>query len=152
MATLQQIILSLPIGKANAMKVPSFERAIGNQPTGTNNDQTRREVKEAIIGNHVPIGSSSQRGYWLIDSDAECQEIKDRLNATIRDYKPNATRLSEAGNAEKRQKHRVTLGLSKSKISALKLKRLKGRDQRVRERKIRLTMASIWIGQTAGSR
>jgi len=86
MATLQRIIRSLPIGKANAVKVPAFERAIGNQPSGTNNDQTRREVKEAIISNGIPIGSSSQRGYWLIDSDAECEEIVDRINATIRDY------------------------------------------------------------------
>jgi len=87
MATLQQIILALPVGKTNAMKVPVFERAIGNQPSGTNNDQTRREVKEAIVVHDIPIGSSSQRGYWLIDSDAECQEIVDRQNATIRDYK-----------------------------------------------------------------
>jgi hypothetical protein len=86
MATLQRIILSLPIGKANAVKVPDFERAIGNQPSGTNNDQTRREVKDAIISNRIPIGSSPQRGYWLIDSDVECREIVDRINATIRDY------------------------------------------------------------------
>lgn len=86
MATLQQIIFALPVGKANATNVPTFERAVGNQPSGTNNDQTRREVKEAIISNEIPIGSSSQRGYWLIDSDGECQEIVDRLNATIRDY------------------------------------------------------------------
>ena len=86
MATLQRIILSLPIGKTNAMKVPIFERAIGNQPSGTNNDQTRREVKDAIISNDIPIGSNSQRGFWLIDSDDECREIVDRINATIREY------------------------------------------------------------------
>lgn len=86
MATLPRIIRSLPIGKAHAVKVSVFERAIGNQPSGTNNDRTRREVKDAIINNHIPIGSSSQRGYWLIDSDAECREIVDWINATIRDY------------------------------------------------------------------
>ena len=86
MATLRQIILSLPVGKAYAMRVPAFEREIGNEPSGTNNDQTRREVKDAIMGNDIPIGSSSQRGYWLIDSDAECQEIVGRVNATIADY------------------------------------------------------------------
>ena len=32
MATLQQIISSLPVGKTNAMKVAAFENAIGNQP------------------------------------------------------------------------------------------------------------------------
>jgi len=86
MAPMQQIILSLPIGKANAMKVPAFERAIGIQPSGTNNDQTRREVKEAITSDEIPIGSSSQQGYWLIVSASECREIEKRLNATIRDY------------------------------------------------------------------
>ncbi len=83
MATLQQIITALPVGKTNAVSVPAFEQAIGNQPSGTNNDQTRREVKSAIYDNDIPVGSSPHAGYWLIDSDAECQEIVDRLNATI---------------------------------------------------------------------
>ena len=62
MATLQQIIAALPIGKANAMKVPVFEQAIGNQARGTNDDQTRREVKSAIYDNEIPIGSSPPVG------------------------------------------------------------------------------------------
>jgi hypothetical protein len=104
MATLQQIILSLPVGKNKAMKVPAFERAIGTQPRGTNNDQTRREVKEAIVGNDIPIGSSSQRGYWLIDSDAECQEIVDRLNATIRDYEEKRDAIVRGWTRRQRSK------------------------------------------------
>ncbi len=83
MATLQQIIAALPVGKANAMRVSDFEQVIGNQPSGTNNDQTRREVKSAIYDNDIPVGSNPNAGYWLIDSDAECQEIIDRLNSTI---------------------------------------------------------------------
>lgn len=83
MATLQTIIAALPVGKNNAMNVPDFEQAIGNQPTGTNNDQTRREVKSAICDNDIPVGSSPPVGYWLIDSDAECQEIVNRLDSTI---------------------------------------------------------------------
>nr|WP_319494844.1 hypothetical protein [uncultured Desulfobacter sp.] len=83
MATLQQIIAALPIGKSNAMKVADFENFIGNQPSGTNNDQTRREIQNAIHNAEVPIGSSPQKGYWLIDSDAEYQEVIDRLNSTI---------------------------------------------------------------------
>ena len=75
MATLQQIISALPVGKGHAMKVPTFERAIGNQPKGTNNDQTRREVKEAIVRHSIPIGSNPHKGYWLIDSDTECREV-----------------------------------------------------------------------------
>ncbi len=59
MATLQQIIAALPVGKTNAMKVSDFEQAIGNQPSGTNNDQTRREVKSAIYGNEIPVGVKS---------------------------------------------------------------------------------------------
>jgi len=86
MATLQQIITALPVGKANALKVPDFERIIGNQASGTNNDQTRREVADAILSNEIPIASNPQRGYWLIDSDAECQEVVDRMDAMIRAY------------------------------------------------------------------
>lgn len=58
MATLGQIIAAFPIGKAQAMKVPAFEKAIGNHPSGTNNDQIRREVKETIVNHTIPIGSN----------------------------------------------------------------------------------------------
>ena len=85
MATLQQIIAALPVGKNNAQNVATFEQAIGNQNTGTNSDQTRREVKNAIHNNDIPVGSNSHAGYWLVDSDLECQEIIDRLNSTIND-------------------------------------------------------------------
>ncbi|MFH2064215.1 MAG: hypothetical protein ABIK15_03320 [Pseudomonadota bacterium] len=86
MATLRQIIDALPIGKENAMKVSDFEQAIGNVPSGTNNDQTRREVKDAIDNNEIPIGSSPPRGYWLINSDEEFQEVIDGLNSIIETY------------------------------------------------------------------
>jgi len=83
MATLQQIIAAIPVGKMNALKVTNFEQVIGNQPSGTNNDQTRREVQNAIYNNDIPIGSSPQAGYWLIDSNAEYQEVVGRLDSTI---------------------------------------------------------------------
>ena len=86
MATHQQIIAALPVGKRNAMKVSDFEQAIGNHPIGTNNDRTCREVKKAIDDNDIPVGSSPHAGYWLIDSDAEFQEIVDRLNSTINNF------------------------------------------------------------------
>jgi hypothetical protein len=86
MATLQQIITALPVGKSNAKKVSEIEKAIGNRPSGTNNDQTRREVKSAIYDNKIPIGSYSHAGYWLIDSDAECEEVVKRLNSTIDEF------------------------------------------------------------------
>lgn len=86
MASLTQIIAALPVGKRNAMKVPDIEQAIGNQPTGTNNDQTRSEVNSAIYNNDIPIGSNSHAGYWLIDSDVEYQEVIDSLNSTIKTY------------------------------------------------------------------
>lgn len=68
------------------MKVPDFERAVGNQPSGTNNDRTRGEIQSAINDNDIPIGSSPSVGYWLIDSDAECQEVVDRLDRTINQF------------------------------------------------------------------
>ncbi len=104
MATLQQIISSLPVGKTNAMKVSAFEEAIGNQPKGTNNDQTRGEVTDAIVNNEIPIGSSPQCGYWLIDSDAECQEIVDRLDAIIRAYAIKRTAIVNGWTRRKQSK------------------------------------------------
>ena len=106
MATLQQIIAALPIGKTNAMKVPVFEQALGNQASGTNNDQTRREVKSAIYDNEIPIGSSPPVGYWLIDSDVECQEIVDRLDSTIREY--TAKRDAIIRGWQKRKQSKLT--------------------------------------------
>ena len=87
MASLKRIIAELPIGKKNAMKVPDFEIAIGNQPTGTNNDTTRNEVTKAIHDHDIPVGSNSNpSGYWLIDSDAEYEEVIKRLNSYIKTY------------------------------------------------------------------
>ncbi len=104
MATLQQIVSSLPVGKPSAMKVSAFENAIGNQPRDTNNDQTRGEVTDAIVNNEIPIGSNPQRGYWLIDSDAECQEIVDRLDAIIRAYAIKRTAIVNGWTRRKQSK------------------------------------------------
>lgn len=105
MATLSQIITTLPIGKSNAVKVPNFEQAIGNQPKGTNNDQTRREIKSAIYNNDIPIGSSPSIGYWLIDSDAECQEVIDRLNSTIQEYTKKRDAIMRGWQKRKQSKN-----------------------------------------------
>jgi len=104
MATLQKIIATLPVGKTKAMKVPAFEQAIGNQTKGTNNDQTRREVKSAIHDNEIPIGSSPPIGYWLIDSDAECQEIVDRLDSTIQEYTAKRDAIKRGWQKRKQSK------------------------------------------------
>ena len=86
MATTQHIIAKLPIGKANAIKVPNLERSIGNLSIGTNNDITRSNVRKAILKDRIPIGSCSKSGYYIINSDAECQEVIDKINATIDGY------------------------------------------------------------------
>ncbi|WP_299982107.1 hypothetical protein [Desulfobacula sp.] len=104
MATLQQIIANLPIGKRNAMKVSDFEQTIGNQDSGTNNDQTRREVKSAIYDNDIPVGSSSHAGYWLIDSDEEFQEIIDRLNSTIDQFTAKRDAIERGWQKRKQSK------------------------------------------------
>ena len=104
MATLQQIIDKLPIGKSNAMKVANFEQTIGNQDSGTNNDQTRREVKNAIYNNDIPVGSNPHAGYWLIDSDAEYYEIIDRLNSTIEQFTAKRDAIERGWQKRKQSK------------------------------------------------
>lgn len=86
MATLNQIIAALPVGKSNGMKVAAFEQAVGNVPKGTNNDTTRGEVADAILNHNIPIGSTTHHGYWLIDSDAECAAVLASLDAMIAAY------------------------------------------------------------------
>ena len=98
MATLEQIIQHIPVGKGNAMRVSDFEQAIGNQNVGTNNDQTRREVDDAIINHDVPIGSNPQCGYWLINSDDECNEVVTRLKNTAEKYRQKAEHIRNGWN------------------------------------------------------
>jgi len=88
----------MPIGKANAVKVRDFEQAIGNLPAGTNNDQTRREVNDAIMNHEIPIGSNSQHGYWLINSDQECDEVLESLNNTAEKYRQKAEHIRNGWN------------------------------------------------------
>lgn len=104
MANLQQIIAALPIGKSNAMKVADFENFIANQPSGTNNDQTRKEVQNAINNDEIPIGSNPQKGYWLIDSDAEYQEVLGRLNSTIDKFIAKRDAISRGWKKRKQSK------------------------------------------------
>jgi hypothetical protein len=106
MATIKQIIAALPVGKANAVSVPQFEQSVGNLPKGTNNDTTRGEVKDAILQNGIPIGSTSGRsgGYWLIDSDAECAAIVASLNSTIADYTAKRDAIQNGWNRRKASK------------------------------------------------
>lgn len=108
MATLQQIIAALPIGKSNALKVADFENSIKNQPSGTNNDQTRREVQNAINNNEIPIGSNPHRGYWLIDSEAEYQEVIGRLNSTIDQFIAKRDAISHGWQRRKQSKSTQT--------------------------------------------
>jgi len=108
MATLQQIIAALPVGKANAIKVPDFERRIGNQARGTNNDQTRGEVTNAILSYEIPIGSNPRRGYWLIDSDTEYQEVVDGLDAMIRAYQAKRVAMTNGWTRRRQSKTTAT--------------------------------------------
>lgn len=85
MATHQQIIAALPIGKRNAKNVATIAKRLGIPPSGTNDDKTRKEVVGTIHTDNIPLGSN-RSGYWLIDSDQECNEIVAALNETIAIY------------------------------------------------------------------
>lgn len=103
-ATLEQIVNAIPVGKNNAVKVPAFEKMIGIENCGTNNDKTRDKVTEAIVEKEIPIGSNPRYGYWLIDSDAECQEVIDRLTRTIDTYTAKRDAIQAGWNRRKASK------------------------------------------------
>ncbi len=86
MTTKAKVVTHIGVGKANAMSVAALENAIGGTPSGTNNDDTRGLVKDMIMNDHVPIGSTSYHGYWLIDSDNECDDVCDQLDRMIQTY------------------------------------------------------------------
>jgi hypothetical protein len=95
MATSQQIITNLPIGKANAIKVLDLETAVGSQTVGANND-----VQKAIFNDEIPIGSC-RNGYYLIDSDAEYQEIIDKIDTQIKAYEEKKIALAKGWQRRK---------------------------------------------------
>lgn len=103
MATSQQIIANLPIGKANAIKVSDLEVVIGNQIVGTNNDETRNDVRNAIFNDEIPIGAC-RNGYYLIDSDAEYQEIIDKIDSIIKTYEEKKAALAKGWQKRKQSK------------------------------------------------
>jgi len=82
MTTHEQIITALPIGKRNAKNVANIAQQLGIPPSGTNNDKTRKQVVRTVHTDDIPLGSN-RSGYWLIDSDQECDEVVAALNETI---------------------------------------------------------------------
>ncbi len=82
MATHQQIITALPIGKRNAKNVANIAQRLGIPPSGTNDDKTRKQVVRTVHTDDIPL-ASNRSGYWLIDSDQECDDVVAALNETI---------------------------------------------------------------------
>ena len=103
MASMQQIISNLPVGKPNAVSASNLEQMIGNQPIGTNNDKTRDEIRKAILDNEIPIGSCVG-GYYLIDSDVEYQELIDKLNTTITQYQRKINAITNGWQKRRQSK------------------------------------------------
>ena len=103
MATSHQIIKNLPVGKANAIQVPDLKTAVGNQTVGTNNDETRNDVRNAIFNDEMPTGSC-RNGYYLIDSDTEYQEIIDKIDFRIKTYEEKKAALTKGWQKRKQSK------------------------------------------------
>jgi hypothetical protein len=103
MASIQQIISNLPIGKSNAISASNLEQAIGNQPIGTNNDQTRDDIRRAIFDDEIPIGSCVH-GYYLIDSNTEYQDLINKLNATITQYQHKISAITNGWQRRRQSK------------------------------------------------
>lgn len=107
MATRNRIITALPVGRSNAIKVRAFGLAVGNPRKGTNDDNTRNEVTALINNEDIPIGSG-HRGYWLIDSDAECAAVLDSIDEKIATYKKKRDAIERGWNRRKASKNAGT--------------------------------------------
>jgi hypothetical protein len=81
MSTVKQLVAVLGDGRGSAASAASVEHSLG-MPTGHTPEPTRALIKEAIVGQDIPVGSDSS-GYWLIDSQAELDRVVDLLQHRI---------------------------------------------------------------------
>jgi hypothetical protein len=81
MANLDDLIEALGEGKTNSKHARKLEKNLG-MDTGPTQEQTRDFIRDAIINEEIPIGSTPQ-GFFLINTEDELIEVVKGLEGRI---------------------------------------------------------------------
>lgn len=82
MATIQDLVNALSDGQNNAIHASDLEDEL-NMDKGHTQEPTRDLIREAIIGQDIPVGSTPRDGYFLINSENELEAAVSDLEARI---------------------------------------------------------------------
>lgn len=83
MSLIDRLVSLLGDGKANALHAGQIEDSL-NIGIGNTQEPTRDLIREAIVNHNMPIGSTPQAGYFLIDTQTELDEAIQNLEQRIR--------------------------------------------------------------------
>ena len=82
MATVEELISKLENGKNNAKHALKLEKEL-SLDIGNTQETTRNLIRNAIVNHNIPIGSS-QAGYFLVDTEAELDNVVQSLQKRIK--------------------------------------------------------------------
>ncbi|MBM4306292.1 MAG: hypothetical protein FJ123_06090 [Deltaproteobacteria bacterium] len=82
MATINDLISALGDGKGNSRHANQLENTL-HMDVGHTQEPTRDLIRDAIVEHEIPIGSTPQDGYFLIDSEEELYEAINNLQQRI---------------------------------------------------------------------
>ena len=86
MDRINALISVLGDGKANSKHAYELESNL-DMDVGHTQEPTRTLIREAIVNNDMPIGSTPQAGYFLINTEAELDEAVNNLQQRIEGLK-----------------------------------------------------------------
>lgn len=82
MSKLDDLILVLGDGKANSQHASDLENEL-DMDIGHTQEPTRDLIRYAIVNHQIPIGSTPQTGYFLINTKEELDEAANNLEQRI---------------------------------------------------------------------
>lgn len=82
MDKINALISVLGDGKANSKHASELESSL-DMDVGHTQEPTRDLIREAIVNHEMPIGSTPQAGYFLINTEAELDEAVNNLQQRI---------------------------------------------------------------------
>ena len=82
MEEINDLIAELGGGRAGARHALDLENALGKEE-GHTQEPTIDLIREAIVFNYIPIGSSPASGYFLINTEEELAEVIEGLESRI---------------------------------------------------------------------
>ena len=82
MATIDDLISILGDGKGHSKYAYELENTL-HMDAGHTQEPTRDLIRDAIVNHEIPVGSTPQDGYFLIDNEEELDETINSLQQRI---------------------------------------------------------------------